>query len=229
MAEATEQLQRIPVAKHMTLYHVSGRQISSPEVSSTETRPKSRPLITLCQPEQCLEFLARVLPPVHKHSQNRDKLRFLQRDEWNEHNSYEEEVPTCIHYSIEWKVVVNNKELSKDTEQDLVVAPIAYWRMVLQPKFERLLRKKLPQNRHVRGDDTNVIVSVNYRSERDLIKRFEDIDVDWSIVEKQLIAWGDLFRSGKKLRVDLTFNYVDMQQPSGNTTRRGNKRGSSAT
>jgi hypothetical protein len=55
-----------------------------------------------------------------------DKLRFLQRDEWNEHNSYEEKIPTYIHYSIEWKVIVNNKEPSKDTEQDLVLIPIAY-------------------------------------------------------------------------------------------------------
>jgi len=71
--------------------------------------------------------------------------------------------------------------------------------MVLKPKLDKLLRKKLPQNRHVRGDETNVIVSVNHRSEHDLIKRFEDIDVDWPVVEKQLIAWSDLFRSGKKL------------------------------
>jgi hypothetical protein len=125
-------------------------------------------------------------PAAHTQTQPKpDKLRFLQLDEWNEHNSYEEEVPTCIHYSIEWKVAVNSKELSKDTERDLVLAPTAYWHMVLKPKLERLLRKMLLQNRHVRSDDTNVIVSVNHRSERDLIKRFEDIDVDWSIIEKQ--------------------------------------------
>ena len=169
-------------------------------------------------------------PVAHTQTQAKpDKLQFLQLDEWNEHNSYEEEVPTCIYYSIEWKVAVNSKELSKDTERDLVLAPTAYWHMVLKPKLERLLRKKLPQNRHVRGDDTNVIVSVNHRSERDLIKRFEEIDVDWSIVEKQLIAWSDLFRSGKTLRVDLTFNYVDSQPLPASTPRRGNKRGSSAT
>jgi hypothetical protein len=168
-------------------------------------------------------------PTLPQTQQEPDKLRFLQLDEWDEHNSYEEEVPTCIHYSIEWRVVVNNKEVSKDTEQDLVLVPIAYWHMVLKPKLERLLRKKLAQNRHVRGDDTNVVVSVNHRSERDLIKRFDDIDIDWSIVEKQLIAWSDLFRSGKKLRVDLTFNYVDSHPSPASTPRRGNKRGSSAT
>ena len=132
-------------------------------------------------------------PATHLQTQPEpDKLRFLQLDKWDEHNSYEEEVPTCIHYSIEWKVVVNNKAVAKDTEQDVVVAPIAYWHMVLKPKLERLLHKKLAQNRHVRGDDTNIVVSVNDRSERDLIKRFDEIDVDWSIVEKQLTAWSDL-------------------------------------
>jgi hypothetical protein len=118
--------------------------------------------------------------------------------------------------------------VSKDTEQDLVLAPMAYWHMFLKPKLEKLLRKKLPQNRAVRCDETNVIVSVTGRSERDLTKRFDDIDIDWSIVEKQLLAWEELFRSGKKLRVDLSFNYLD-HSSSANTSARGSKRGSSAT
>jgi hypothetical protein len=76
-----------------------------------------------------------------------DKLRFLELDEWDELGSYKEEAPTCFHYLIEWKVVVNNKVVAKDTEQDLVLVPIAYWHMVLQPKLEKLLRRKLAQNR----------------------------------------------------------------------------------
>ena len=53
-------------------------------------------------------------------------LRFLESDEWDELNSYEEEVPTLLHYSIEWKVAVNNRVVAKDTEQDIVLVPIAY-------------------------------------------------------------------------------------------------------
>lgn len=138
-----------------------------------------------------------------------DKLQFLPLDEWDERNSYDGDEPSCLHYSIEWKVCVNGRIVSKDTEQDLVLAPMAYWHMFLKPKLEKLLRKKLAQNRSVRCDETNVVVSVTGRFERDLIKRFDDIDIDWSIVEKQLLVWGELFRSGKKLRVDLSFNYLD--------------------
>ena len=130
---------------------------------------------------------------------------------------------TCPHYLIEWRVVVNNKEVTKDTEQDLVLVPIAYWHMVLQPKFEKLLRRKLAQKRQMRFDDTNVVVSVSGRTARDLVKRFDDLSIDWSIVAKQLTAWGELFRSGKKLRVDLSFNNVDLQPSSAGTLKRGNK------
>ncbi|KAF2844061.1 hypothetical protein T440DRAFT_380424, partial [Plenodomus tracheiphilus IPT5] len=54
------------------------------------------------------------------------RLRFLPLAEWDEHNSYEEEAPSRLRYSIEWKVVVNNRVVAKDTEQDLVLIPAAY-------------------------------------------------------------------------------------------------------
>jgi hypothetical protein len=158
-----------------------------------------------------------------------NRLGFLPVAEWDEYNSYEEDVPTRLHYSIEWKVVVNNRMLSKDTEQDIVLAPAAYWRFCLKAKVEKLLGKKLPHGRHVKYDDTSVVASVNDRSERDLTKRFDDMDIEWSVVERQLIRWGELFRAGKKLRVDLSFNYIELAPPSSAARNRGNKRGSSAT
>jgi hypothetical protein len=73
-----------------------------------------------------------------------------------------------------------------------------------------------------------VIISVAERSQRDLTKRFDDTEIDWSIVEKQLVAWGELFRAGKKLRVDLSFNYVETGQQSARfSSRKRDKRGSS--
>jgi len=126
-------------------------------------------------------------------------------------------------------VLDNNRIVSKDTEQNLVLVPSAYWHVILKPKPEKLLRKKVAQNRHVPCDDISVTVSVTDRTERDLINRFEDIIIDWSLVEKQFIKWSELFRSGKKLRVSLSFNYTDSYSSSVRTPRRGNKRGSSAT
>ncbi|KAF2825326.1 hypothetical protein CC86DRAFT_240352, partial [Ophiobolus disseminans] len=51
----------------------------------------------------------------------------------------------------------------------------------------------------------------------------------WSIIERQLIRWGEFFRAGKRLRVDLSFNYIDASLQPTNPANRGNKRGSSAT
>lgn len=93
-------------------------------------------------------------PAAHLQIQSEpDKLQFLELDEWDGLSSYEEEVPTHLHYSIGWKVMVNNKVTAKDTEQDLVLVSIAYWHMVLQPKLEKLLRRKLAPNRQVRCHD----------------------------------------------------------------------------
>lgn len=44
-----------------------------------------------------------------------EKLRFLRLDEWDQHNTYDEDAPTCLHYSIKWKVSVNKKVISRDT------------------------------------------------------------------------------------------------------------------
>jgi hypothetical protein len=45
--------------------------------------------------------------------------------------------------------------------------------MYLMPTLEKLLWRKLGQNSHVRCDDTNVVVSVTDRTERELVKRFD--------------------------------------------------------
>ena len=45
------------------------------------------------------------------------------------------------------------------------------------------------------------------------MKRFDDTSIDWAVIQKQLLAWGELFRVGKKLRLTLSFNYVDASPP----------------
>jgi hypothetical protein len=113
-------------------------------------------------------------------------LGFLPLAEWDEYNSYDEETPSLLRYSIEWKVVVNNRVVAKDTEQDLVLVPSAHWHLCLKPKVEKVQGKKVAYNRHVEFDDTSVVVSVNDRSQRDLTKRFDSMDIDWSVIERQL-------------------------------------------
>lgn len=142
-------------------------------------------------------------------------LRLLQLEEWEDGHLYNENPPSSIHYAVEWKVTHseknkrNKKVVSRDTEQDVVLAPAAYWTQILQPKVKRVLRKKVGPEGRPRPEETVVIVSVNDRAERKLTKQFEGLNVEWSTVEAQLVAWGDRFRDGKKLGVDLTFHHVD--------------------
>jgi hypothetical protein len=62
-----------------------------------------------------------------------------------------------------------------DTEQDIVLAPAAYWEHFLYPKLDDFWHKK---NKSVRSKDTNVVVSVTQRKEPDLKKRFNDTSID---------------------------------------------------
>jgi hypothetical protein len=65
--------------------------------------------------------------------------------------------------------------IAKDTEQDVALAPGPYWSMFLQPKLDALLGKKVKNGKRIQPDDSNVSVSVNERSERDLIRRFDGV------------------------------------------------------
>jgi hypothetical protein len=59
-------------------------------------------------------------------------LRLLQLEEWEDGHLYNENPPSSIHYAVEWKVThseknkKNKKVVSKDTEQDVVLTPVAY-------------------------------------------------------------------------------------------------------
>jgi hypothetical protein len=136
------------------------------------------------------------------------KLQLLNLYEWDRTKRYDERPPTCLHYSIVWKVTLNKKLISKDTEQYLVLAPQYYWSFSLRPKLERLVRRKLSQYEDVTCDDTSIVVTNTSRSsEGPLVKLFDKTAIDWSIIERQLENWGELCRAGKKLKVDMTFNY----------------------
>jgi hypothetical protein len=135
------------------------------------------------------------------------RLQLCPFADWDPDRAYDEDPPIYIHYSIEWKIAVNNRAItSKDTEQDLVLEPAAHWEHILQPKLKNALLKK---KRPLASDDTTVVVSVTDRKTRDLVRRFDETSIDWPVIQKQLLAWGNLFLAGKTLRLNLTFNYVD--------------------
>jgi hypothetical protein len=195
---------------------VDGQSVDAAMIDSSSTPASSAP--TPASPS------CQTPPNLSQQRYTPDKLGFVEYDDWESMNSYEEDVPSCLHYRIVWKVVVNNKVISTDTEEDVVVNPVPYWHMVLRPKLDKLLLKKLPQNRLVRCDDTSVVLSVTARTEKDLVKRFDDLSIDWSVIAKTLMGWGEHFRSGKKLTVQLSFNYLDAKPPPAGSARRGNKR-----
>jgi hypothetical protein len=71
--------------------------------------------------------------------QSQPGLRLLQLEEWEEGHLYNENPSSSIHYAVKWKVTHseknkrNKKVVSRDTEQDIVLAPAAYWTQILQP------------------------------------------------------------------------------------------------
>lgn len=74
------------------------------------------------------------------------------------------------------------------------------------------------------------MVLVTGRSEQRFRKTFRDTEIDWSVVEKKLTTWGELFRGGKKLRVDLSINFRRVGPQSVNRpSKTGDKRGPSLT
>lgn len=128
----------------------------------------------------------------------------------------------CIHYQIEWRVKLNNRVVVKDTKQDLTQPPRCYWEQIKEDA-RNILGRKTARGRRARLDDTDMVLSVN--SQRNIDKHFEGTSVDWTAVEKQLLAWAHLFRRGKKIRLQISINYIE---DSGPISSRTDKRGKSS-
>lgn len=87
---------------------------------------------------------------------------------------------------IEWKVTVNKRVISRDTEEDVALTPSAFWPVTLRRKLEKLLEGKTARKGRVRPDDTSIVVSVNNRSQRDLTKQIQVVEKELSRLSKKL-------------------------------------------
>ncbi|KAH6869397.1 hypothetical protein B0T10DRAFT_501620 [Thelonectria olida] len=149
-------------------------------------------------------------------SQFQDRgLPLLQLSDWDPTFQDDGLDPTCIHYDIEWKLQLKKGRLSKlveITEENLILAPGAYWDKFLSVELAATVKDKLPETKY-EPDETTIVVSVEKRSERNMRKRFDGLHVDWKTVEDKLRSWAPLFREGNKLRIYISFVYKDINQP----------------
>ncbi|KIW36635.1 uncharacterized protein PV06_11147 [Exophiala oligosperma] len=138
------------------------------------------------------------------------KLTLLQPSEWDQNKTYNDDPPICLCITIGWKVTLNGKPFRRDTEQDVVLTLASYWELFLHSKVEDAAAKKRAQEKAMTLQGAEITVSVKQRGERPLIKQYNETNIDWSTIEKQLIKWGEVF-PGKELRVDLSVNYKDSE------------------
>lgn len=158
-------------------------------------------------------------------------LPLLQLSDWNE-NLTDDEVPHAyIHYSIEWKLLLNKGGrltklmLNPEREQDLILAPGAYWYKILKQEVETRLKQKTPKKKRYEPEETNIVVSVTDRHEHKLSKHYPKFDINWNPTEKQLRTWSPLFRGGRKLQIDIAFICKDTSQLAAMKTRSSTRRG----
>ncbi|KAI9147402.1 hypothetical protein HJFPF1_12422 [Paramyrothecium foliicola] len=137
------------------------------------------------------------------------RLPLLQLNNWDGARDYNEKPPTCIHYSLRWRVLVNtgsrSTKLTYQPERvsDLTLAPGAYWDRTLKSTVEERIKRKTPANKRYEPEETNITVSISDRAVDDLLISNEGINIEWEIVEEQLKTWSPLFRCGKKLQIEI--------------------------
>ncbi len=146
------------------------------------------------------------LPPQSQRQPAKGTLSFVPYADWDPEQAYNDLPPSCVHYFIEWKLTVNRRIIAKQTENDLVVAPSDFWTEELSSKIADIVTST---GKSCEADATTIAISVNDRSEHDITKRFTKLNIDWLVVERQLQAWSHLLRIGKKLRINVLFNYTE--------------------
>jgi len=81
-------------------------------------------------------------------------------------------------YTVEWKAVLKTKRISMSTEEDVFLAPGAFWNSTLRRKIDESLNREFSLRDRPEPCNTVVVVSVSKRAEHDLTKEFAGLDVD---------------------------------------------------
>ena len=133
-------------------------------------------------------------------------LAFVPLADWKPELPYDEQPPENIRYDVEWKLSVNNRQRSGESEPRVVISPRTFWKHVLRSKLRTAVDKspKLWE-----PSETKIVLSVADRKTSNITKRFAKLDIDWPYLAKQFQDWSHFLRSGKKLSMQVTFYYVE--------------------
>ncbi|KAL2801614.1 hypothetical protein BJX63DRAFT_169250 [Aspergillus granulosus] len=126
-----------------------------------------------------------------------DRLGCLSLAEWERGGEYDQQPPRYVCYTVNWKLLLNNKPVGNVTEKDLVVAPSQYWEKYLQADLDNMVQTKRKPN----GFDLRVRPS-RLRSMIDSSVRWNSLTTalsKWTPVEKQLCKWSNMLRIAKSL------------------------------
>ncbi|KAI4593091.1 hypothetical protein KJ359_010179, partial [Pestalotiopsis sp. 9143b] len=150
-------------------------------------------------------------------------LPFMDLDLWIPNIPYDENPPLYIRYTVQWKFTVNNRATAKDTRQDLAISPSDFWEADLQETIDKLIERNRRTHPSAHVYETSLTVSVNERSELDLTKRADELNIEWGEIERQLRRWSPLLRQGKRLVLQLVFKLSNKNGTD--VGKRGRKRG----
>ncbi|KAJ6441867.1 glycosyltransferase family 31 protein [Purpureocillium lavendulum] len=156
-----------------------------------------------------------------------DTLPLLQADEWDEHAAYDETPPQCIHYDLIWKISLNKGSSRLTsltefcTENNLVLAPGAYWETILNDRVQQVLRRKTPADKVYTIEETKIKVSIDRRGKALFSKTYDFMDIEWCDVEREMEKASGVLLQDKHICVEVTVVYKD-------TTPAGAKRGRGA-
>ncbi|EHK19828.1 uncharacterized protein TRIVIDRAFT_68184 [Trichoderma virens Gv29-8] len=124
-------------------------------------------------------------------------LAFVPYADWRPGRSYNQQPAENIWYDVEWKLSVNNRRKTGESEPGIALSPRQFWKYVLQPKLQAVMKSaKSP----LTASDTQILLSVSDRKTSSITKRFSKLDINWLFVAKQLQEWSRFLTDDKRTK-----------------------------